>query len=100
MYHFLAKASLASLVALASISTAAPIAAAATLHSAAVTEVQYRPTSGCSPVQAVRKARWAGLRNARLTSITPRRVIVSGRGYRGWEQMTFANVRGCPLIRR
>jgi hypothetical protein len=25
---------------------------------------------------------------------------VSGRDRRGWDRMTFANVRGCPLIRR
>jgi hypothetical protein len=99
MHHFLAKASRVTLIALASISTTAPIAAAATSDRPAVVDVQYRPTSGCSPVQAVQKARWAGLRNARLTSITPRRAIVSGRRYRGWQQMTFANVRGCPLIR-
>jgi len=51
-------------------------------------------------VQAVQKARWNGLRAARVTNVTPRRVVVSGRNYRGWDQIAFANVRGCPLIRR
>lgn len=40
------------------------------------------------------------VRYARVTNVTPRRVVVSGRNYRGWDQMVFANVRGCPLIRR
>jgi hypothetical protein len=100
MHHILAKTSLAALLALASMSTTAPIAAAATIERAAVMEVQYRPPGSCSPVQAVQKARWSGLRNARVTGITPRRVVVSGRGYRGWEQLAFANVRGCPPMRR
>jgi hypothetical protein len=99
MHHFLAKASLACLVALASICASAPIAAA-TPDRAAVLDVPYRPTSGCSPVQAVQRARFAGLRDARVTSITPRRMVVSGRGYRGWDRMTFANLRGCPMMRR
>ncbi|KQV64443.1 hypothetical protein [Rhizobium sp. Root1220] len=101
MTHFLAKASLAALLAIGSISALAPAAAASGRDRAPVIDVQYRPiVRGCSPVQAVQKARWTGLRNARITDLTPRRVVVSGRSYHGWDRMTFANVRGCPVIRR
>jgi hypothetical protein len=95
------KASLAAFLAFASVSATAPIAAAASQHQASIVDVQYRPARACSPVRAVEKARGAGLRNVRVTDITPRRVVVSGRGHRGhWERMFFANVRGCPQIRR
>ncbi|MDQ0562637.1 hypothetical protein QO004_004442 [Rhizobium mesoamericanum] len=100
MTHFLAKVSFAALIALASIPFAAPNASASEWGRPPVAGVQYRPVYGCLPVEAVRKARFAGLRYARVTSVTPRRVVVSGRNYRGWDQMVFANGRGCPLIRR
>jgi len=100
MTHFLAKASFAALIALASIPFTAPNASASEWGRPPVASVQYRPVYACSPVQAVQKARWAGVRYARVTNVTPRRVVVSGRNYRGWHQMVFANVRGCPLIRR
>ncbi|WP_040674546.1 hypothetical protein [Rhizobium grahamii] len=100
MTHFLAKASFAALIALASIPLTAPNASASEWDRLPVASVQYRPVYACSPVQAVQKARWTGLRYARVTNVTPRRVVVSGRNYRGWDQMVFANVRGCPLIRR
>ncbi|MDM9628750.1 hypothetical protein QTL95_22915 [Rhizobium sp. S152] len=101
MTHFIAKASFAALLALASIPATMSTAAAAAPERAPIVDVQYhRPVHGCSPVQAVRKARWSGMRNARITNITPRRVVVSGRDRYGWNRMVFANVRGCPLIRR
>jgi hypothetical protein len=101
MNRFFAKASFAALLAFASVPATASVAAAAGPERASVIDVQYRPARACSPVRAVEKARSAGLRNARVTDMTPRRVVVSGRGHRGgWERMFFANVRGCPEIRR
>ncbi len=100
MTHFIAKASFAALIALASIPFGTPTASASGWRHEPAVNVQYRPAYACSPGQAVQKARWTGLRYARLTNVTPRRVVVSGRNYRGWDQMVFANVRGCPLIRR
>jgi hypothetical protein len=101
MNRFIAKASFAALLAFASIPATASVAAAAAPEHASIVDVQYRPARACSPVRAVEKARWAGLRNVRVTNMTPRRVVVSGRGHRGqWERMFFANVRGCPQIRR
>ncbi|SEH64450.1 hypothetical protein SAMN05216228_100551 [Rhizobium tibeticum] len=100
MTHFIAKASFAAIIALASVPFGAPTASASQWGRAPVVDVQYRPAYACSPVQAVQKARWTGLRYARVTTVTPRRVVVSGRNYRGWDRMVFANVRGCPLIRR
>ncbi len=55
---------------------------------------------GCDPRQAVDVARSYGLRRARVVDVTPRRVIVDGFGRRGPDTMMFANVRGCPLLRR
>lgn len=101
MTHFLAKASLAALLALCSIPATTSTAAAAGPQTSFVVEAQYhRPIRGCSPMRAVRKARYFGLRNAHITRMSPRVIVVAGRDRRGWDRMTFANVRGCPLIRR
>ncbi|MBX5157587.1 MULTISPECIES: hypothetical protein [unclassified Rhizobium] len=101
MTHLLAKASLAALLALCSIPVTASTAAAAGPQTNLVAEAQYhRPIRGCSPMHAVRKARDFGLRDARITRMSPRVVVVAGRERRGWDRITFANVRGCPLIRR
>ncbi|MBW9115403.1 hypothetical protein JNB88_17305 [Rhizobium cauense] len=100
MSHFVAKISFAALIALASIPLTAPTASASDWRHGPAANAPYRPVQGCSPVQAVQKARWTGLRAARVTNVTPRRIVVSGRNYRGWDQIAFANVRGCPLIRR
>ncbi|MBP1852671.1 hypothetical protein [Rhizobium halophytocola] len=54
---------------------------------------------GCAPFRAVEKARWSGMRHARLEHVSPRRVVVSGyRHHRGYDRMTFANRRGCPVV--
>lgn len=58
----------------------------------------WRRPRGCFPGQAVDKARGQGLRHARIGNITPRTVVVIGRGPYGPDRMIFANVRGCPLI--
>ncbi|MGO6814041.1 hypothetical protein [Rhizobium leguminosarum] len=101
MTHFLTKASLAALLALCTIPATVSTAAAAGPQTSFVVEAQYhRPIRGCSPMHAVRKARDFGLRDARITRMSPRVVVVAGRERRGWDRITFANVRGCPLIRR
>ncbi len=55
---------------------------------------------GCNPRMAEDIARDYGMRRARVSDVTPRRVIVEGRNRGGWDRMVFANVRGCPLLRR
>ncbi|MBY5407135.1 hypothetical protein HFO98_01345 [Rhizobium leguminosarum] len=101
MTHFLTKASLAALLALCSIPATVSTAAAAGPQTSFIVEAQYlRPIRGCSPMHAARKARDFGLRDARITRMSPRVVVVAGRDRRGWDRITFANVRGCPLIRR
>ncbi|TBB88108.1 hypothetical protein [Rhizobium ruizarguesonis] len=101
MTHFLTKASLAALLALCSIPATVSTAAAAGPQTSFIVEAQYhRPIRGCSPMHAVRKARDFGLRDARITRMSPRVVVVAGRERRGWDRITFANVRGCPLILR
>lgn len=102
MSHFLAKASLAALLALSSIPLAGSAAFAAPQTDFVVKAQYYHrpPVRGCSPMQAIRKARYSGLRDVRISNITPRRVVVAGRDRRGWDRMTFANVRGCPLMYR
>jgi hypothetical protein len=101
MSHFLAKASLAALLALCSIPLTTSAASAAGPDTSLVVQAQYhRPAGACSPIEAVRKARYSGLRDPRIISITQRSVVVSGRDRHGRDRMAFANVRGCPLLRR
>lgn len=54
----------------------------------------------CAPGHALDKARYSGLRRAHVRDVTPRRVVVAGlrQGYP--DRMVFANVRGCPVLRR
>ena len=59
-----------------------------------------RPPRGCDPRWAEDKARDFGFRRARVVDITPRRVIVQGWTRRGQDEISFANVRGCPVIGR
>lgn len=101
MTHFLTKACLAAGLALASIPATVSTAAAAAPQTSFIVEAQYHtPIRGCSPMHAVRKARYFGLHRAHITRMSPRVVVVAGRDRRGWDRMVFANVRGCPLIRR
>lgn len=107
-----AKAGLAALMALGGISATASTASAGP-------EVRYgiyvqdgyrhggpgwgRPDRGrdrCSPWLAEDKASRMGLRRARVVDVSPRRVVVAGFDRRGRDRIVFANVRGCPVIRR
>jgi hypothetical protein len=54
----------------------------------------------CHPAQAVEKARWNGLRRAFVADVSPRRVVVAGVRHGDRDRIVFANVRGCPVIRR
>lgn len=54
----------------------------------------------CSPRLAEAKARDMGLRRARVVDASPRRVVVAGVSRHGRDRITFANQRGCPVIRR
>ncbi|MGK6312357.1 hypothetical protein [Neorhizobium sp. DT-125] len=112
MTSLIVKAGIAALVALAGLSATAPTAAAASpefgIH------VQYRDHDrdrdrhwrpdrrprGCAPWLAERKADRMGLRRTRVVDVSRRTVTVVGFGRRGPDRVVFANVRGCPLIRR
>lgn len=55
---------------------------------------------GCSVREAVHKAERMGLRRARVVSENRRVVRVEGRGHgRRAAVITFANDRGCPVLR-
>lgn len=55
---------------------------------------------GCSAREAVNKAERMGLRRARVVGENRRVVRVEGRGHgRRTAMITFANERGCPVIR-
>jgi hypothetical protein len=54
---------------------------------------------GCDPRMAEDIARDYGFRRARVIDITPRRVIVQGFTRRGPDEISFGNVRGCPVLR-
>jgi hypothetical protein len=49
---------------------------------------------------AEEKASRMGLRRAQVVDVSPRRVVVAGFDRRGRDRIVFANVRGCPVIRR
>lgn len=87
-------ATLATLVALSSFVAAGQIASAAGLDG------MRQHARICSPLTAVRKARAMGLRGPEIRDMSPRRVVVSGRGGQGKNRVVFANVPGCPLLRR
>lgn len=53
---------------------------------------------GCFPGNAIKKARWQGIRRPQIDYITPRKLVVSGWSSYGRERIIFANVRGCPVI--
>ncbi|MBB3291258.1 MULTISPECIES: hypothetical protein [Rhizobium] len=101
MSNLFAKAGIAALIALGAISATAATASANDFHPG-IQQARYDHYRGriCSPGLAVQKARDMGLRRARIDNITPRRVVVEGFGRRGPDRVVFANVRGCPLIRR
>lgn len=118
MTSMIVKAGLAAIVALTGLSATAPTAAAAGPDFAI--QVQYRDgyrdwgrgpdrdrgwrpdrrPSGCSPRMAENKADAMGLRRTRVVDVSPRAVTVAGFGRRGPDRVVFANVRGCPVIRR
>ena len=101
MTNLFAKAGIAALIALGGISATAVTASANDFHPG-IQQVRYDHHRGraCSPVLAVRKARDMGLHRAHINKVTPRRVVVEGFGRRGHDRVVFANVPGCPLIRR
>ncbi|WP_083347262.1 hypothetical protein [Rhizobium sp. LCM 4573] len=113
MTNLIAKLGIAALVALTGFS-AVPTIAAASSPELGIQQVQYREGDriyrpgrpdrpgrpGCSPRLAVEKARYMGLRRARVVGADRRVVVVSGFDRRGRDRVIFANRRGCPLIRR
>lgn len=101
MTTILSKLGIAALIGLGSISAMISTASASP-YVRTVSEVRYdrHHARVCSPVQAVRKARAHGLRNAHVAEIAPRRVIVDGRSRFGRDRIVFANVPGCPITRR
>ena len=101
MISIIAKAGIAALITLGAIS-AGVSAASANEISANIHQVRYDQHRGriCSPITAVQKARAMGLRRAEVADVTPHRVVVQGFGRHGRDRIVFANVGGCPLIRR
>lgn len=57
-----------------------------------------KPRGICRHNRAINKARWYGMRNARVIKRTPNRVVVRGwrHGYKS--RVVFANRRACPVI--
>jgi hypothetical protein len=101
MSSLFAKAGIAALMALGAVSAVASTASAGDLPMK-VREVRYDPHAArtCSPVLAVQKARYDGMRYAHIADMTARRVVVEGRTHRGPDRIVFANVPGCPRWHR
>lgn len=107
MTNLIVKAGIAVLIALTGLSATAPTAiAAGPEFGIQVQQVQFRDRDrrwrppGCSLAMAERRASRMGLRRARVVDVSRRTVTVAGFGRRGRDRVVFANVRGCPLIRR
>ncbi len=118
MTSIIAKAGIAALIALGALSGTAATAAASEFNLGIYVDSPYghdrgrhfedrgrrhgwdRPRFGCSPGEAIEKARWSGLRRVRVEDVSPRRIVVSGVRRGDWDRMAFANARGCPTIRR
>ncbi|MCK8778515.1 hypothetical protein M0654_00830 [Rhizobium sp. NTR19] len=109
MRNIFTKAGIAALVTLAGLSAVAPTASAA--NGDLVISVQHRDRHwrpdrrpdrrpGCAPWLAEEKAARMGLRRVRVVDVSRRTVTVVGFDRRGRDRVVFANVRGCPLIRR
>lgn len=120
MMHFLAKAGVATLLAAGTLAgTVMPVAAQVDVYIGGGRPPPpppppgyyrppppdyYRPppprARGCDPRLAEDIARDYGFRRARVVDITPRRVVVEGWTRRGADEISFGNVRGCPVLRR
>lgn len=108
------KAGLAALIALGGLAATAPSASADGVRYGIYVQDGYRhgghgapgwgrPDRGrdrCSPWLAEEKASRMGIRRARVVDVSPRRVVVAGFDRYGRDRVVFANVRGCPVIRR
>ena len=127
MTSFLKKSLLAAVLGLGAITVSVPAASAADIQ-LSIEQVGYR--SGFYVVQdydrggdrwgrrherrhgdwgrrgrcdlgfAVAKARDHGLRRARVTDVTPRKVVVDGFRRGGYSRIVFANDRHCPVLWR
>ena len=105
--QFLAKAGLATLLVVGTVAgVTAPASAQVDVYigSGRPPPPDYnRPPPrgrGCDPRLAEDIARDYGFRRARVVDVTPRRVIVEGWTRRGADEISFANARGCPVLRR
>jgi hypothetical protein len=112
MKQLLAKAGLAALIAVSGF--AAPLSTASAAgadfrilvqhhgHDRGWDRPRHRPDrrDRCAPWLAEDKASRMGLRRARVVDVNRRVVVVSGFDRGGRDRVVFANVRGCPLIRR
>lgn len=116
MTSLITKASLAALLSIATLTGVAPAANASGWDVGVDVDVRdhRRPVvtgdidvvvrdhrrGQCSPWMATEKARWQGLHRARVTHVGRYRVVVEGRRNWRWDQIVFANVRGCPVLYR
>ncbi len=118
MTSMLVKAGIAALVAFTGISATAPMAAAGGPEFGIYVQHYdrdwrhdrgwrddrgWRPDRrprGCAPWLAEAKADRMGLRRTRVVDVSRRTVTVVGFDRGGRDRVVFANVRGCPVIRR
>lgn len=60
---------------------------------------RYERRRGCSDRQAIRVARYFGMRDPAIQSVTRRSIVVDGIGRRGeFTALRLANREGCPRI--
>jgi len=61
-------------------------------------EQRYALRSGCSPDRALDKADRMGIDNARISRVTPRRIVVFGDQDGDEARVTFGRSPGCPVL--
>jgi hypothetical protein len=111
MLNFIKSTAVAAMIGISGIAALPAQAAADGVHlgfgrDGVVVQVQqrdfrHRPDPrGCSAGEALRKAERMGLRRAHVSNQNRNVIRVSGRVRGGRDTITFANARGCPVIRR
>jgi len=113
MMQFLAKAGFAAMLGVATLAgTVAPAAAQVDIiiggperrpppdYRRPPPGYDDRRSRGCDPRLAEDIARDYGFRRTRVVDVSPRRVVVQGWTRRGPDEISFGNIRGCPVLRR
>ncbi|TPW31070.1 hypothetical protein FJU08_10475 [Martelella alba] len=57
-----------------------------------------QPMRACDPREALHRAKWMGIRHARVVDVDRRTVTIYGHARHGRVNVNFANRPGCPAV--